>query len=93
MNADVGRHKVCQTLDERSQFGDTKRAVQSKAKNGIVGNADVERFECLTGQCASAAVVDGGRHHHRNGATQLVVQLTDGVECCLGVQGVEARLQ
>ena len=68
MNADIGRHEGRQPFDKRAQLRHTKRAVQSETQYRIVGYADVERLQRLSRQRATTAVVDGGRHHHGNGA-------------------------
>ena len=93
MQRQIYRDALGQQLDKGSKVCHAKRTVQSKAQQvGVVAHTDEEGLQRLTCQGASAAVVDGGRHHHRYLAARLLVQLLNGIECCLGVQGVEAGL-
>ena len=67
-------------FDEGSQVCDAKRTVQAEAEQiGVVADARKEGPEGLPREGASAAVVDGDRHHDGNFAMKLSIQFADGM--------------
>ena len=93
MNADSRRHNSRQALYKRAQVDDTERAVQSEAEQRVMGDADIESLQGLAGQRTSAPVIDSCRHHDGDLPSKAFVQQLDGIECGLGIQGIETCLQ
>ena len=77
--------------DERGQVGGAERAVEPEAERPGVLDGAVERFQCLAGEGAPAAVGDGHGDEQREGG--CLGDAADGVEGGLGVEGIETGLQ
>ena len=91
---DRERAESCHVLQKREQILRPEGAVQSEGQQGIVADRVAESLDCLTGQCSPAPVAyrygdDCGEWHI---PAVLLVYSLEGIDCGLGVEGVEAGL-